>query len=157
MKFFIIVLSTLAIGSYFLFASGEPRVELKIGDEAPNFMLEDQDGKKPDTERRAHGPVAEFGQRDRHSHLFLAQTRNIVSGNELGGAKRTVERPIRCGNDVDVCALHIKLCCSIHDVHVRFNESSKARSTWCRASEILKRLLDTSELGSQDGDPDASI
>ena len=46
MKFFIIVLSALAIGSYFLFASGEPRVELKIGDEAPNFMLEDQDGKK---------------------------------------------------------------------------------------------------------------
>ena len=46
MKFFIIVLSALAIGSYFLFASGEPRIELKIGDEAPNFILEDQDGKK---------------------------------------------------------------------------------------------------------------
>ena len=46
MKFFIIVLSALVVGSYFLFASGEPRVELKIGDEAPNFMLEDQDGKK---------------------------------------------------------------------------------------------------------------
>ena len=46
MKFFIIVLSALAIGSYFLFANEEPRVELKIGDEAPNFMLEDQDGKK---------------------------------------------------------------------------------------------------------------
>ena len=39
MKFFIIVLSALAIGSYFLFASGEPRVELKIGDEAPNLCL----------------------------------------------------------------------------------------------------------------------
>ena len=46
MKFFIIVLSALAISSYFLFASVEPRAELKIGDEAPNFMLEDQDGKK---------------------------------------------------------------------------------------------------------------
>ena len=46
MKIYIIIGSFLLISSYFLFAGSRNRVELNAGDLAPDFSLEDQDGKK---------------------------------------------------------------------------------------------------------------
>jgi len=47
MKIFLLISVVLiSAGSFYLFASNQTKVELKIGQVAPNFTLEDQDGKK---------------------------------------------------------------------------------------------------------------
>ena len=47
MKIFLLIsIVIISAGSFYLFASNQPKVELKIGEVAPDFILEDQDGKK---------------------------------------------------------------------------------------------------------------